>query len=78
MLAIEVRYPDGTPVSYREILALKKLLMKKRLVTEWTYIERVTSAIVLFPAFIFTDQQLDQIVERVAAAFAALEKRLMR
>lgn len=77
MLAVEIRYPDKSLVSYHDILSLKKLLMKKRLIMEWSYIEKTTSSIVLFPAFIYTKTQLEHIANIIASSLGKLEKRLM-
>lgn len=58
MIAIEYINVDGKQISKNELLYVLKQLRKKKMFTEWSYIEGITSSIVLFIPFVTTEEEL--------------------
>lgn len=63
MIAIDYIGNDGEQISKDELLFILKMLRKNNLLTEWSYIDGVTSSIVLFIPYVITDEELSTVVD---------------
>lgn len=63
MIAIDYIGNDGEQISKDELLHILKMLRKNNLLTEWSYIDGVTSSIVLFIPYVMTDEELSTVVD---------------
>lgn len=70
MFAIELANKDtGIRISQVKLLKTVELLKKNGVILEWSYIENVTSCLVLFLPFIIHECEIDQLLEKMRKVF---------
>ena len=70
MFAVELADKDtGIRIPQAKLLKIVELLKKNGVVLEWSYIENVTSCLVLFLPFIIHECEIDQLLEKMRKVF---------
>lgn len=59
-------------MSMRDLLKLVELLKKNGVIMEWSYIENLTSCLVIFLPFIVTKEQIQELVSRIKHSFSRI------
>lgn len=73
MFAIELSDKDTkNRMKFAELLKLVELLKKNGVILEWSYIEKVTSCLVLFLPFIIEECEIDELLEKLKKSFRKL------
>lgn len=63
MFAVELTEKDGcVPLAFRKLIKYAECLRKYSLVIEWSYIEDITSCIILFLPFIIEEDEINKII----------------
>jgi len=70
MFAIDFLESDmQKKMGYGDLINMVTLLKKYGVITEWSYIENVTSCIVLFLPYIIEVAQIDMLLEKLELTF---------
>lgn len=73
MFAIDLQGRQGTEkLAMTELLKLVELLKKKGVIMEWSYIEKVTSCLVIFLPFIISEEEIRELVSRIKKTFCKI------
>lgn len=73
MFALDFHSRDGTEnMSVHELLKLVEILKKNGVIMEWSYIENISSCLVIFLPFIITEEQMQELVIRMKKSFGRI------
>lgn len=73
MFALDFHSRDGTEnMSVHELLKLVEILKKNGVIMEWSYIEDITSCLVIFLPFTITEDQMRELVIRMKKSFSRI------
>lgn len=78
MLAIELIMPNGDMLSYDTLLKIKNTIQRNGVITEWSWIDKLTSCLVLFPAYIISDVEINIISDVISNSINKVCKRILR
>lgn len=74
MFAIELQEAEEVQLPFNKLLKLVELLKKNGVVLEWSYIENMTSSLVLFLPLIISNEEINELIARLKKSI----KRIMR
>lgn len=70
MFAVDLQNRQKTKrLPMQELLKLVELLKKNGVIMEWSYIEKVTSCLVIFLPFVISEEEMQELVLRVKKSF---------